>query len=148
MGIQGKGPLPKEVEHLQRKVQEWRQVRAGSEPTPGAIWDAAAALAAEFGVCRIARAVGLDYSWLRKKVAAANHPGPARAVFVELPRGLMVPQVPAPMGQSQADSNWALGPGPVINLATPDGTRLRICLEAGQAVDAAGIVAAFLGRSL
>jgi hypothetical protein len=36
----------------------------------------------------------------------------------------------------------------MIELSTPDGVRMRICLESGKNVDAAGIVAAFLGRRL
>jgi hypothetical protein len=34
----------------------------------------------------------------------------------------------------------------VIDLSAPDGARMRIRLEAGRDLDAAGLVAAFLGR--
>jgi hypothetical protein len=40
-----------------------------------------------------------------------------------------------------------LGSGSMIDLSTPDGARMRIHLEAGRDLDAAGIVAAFLGRA-
>ena len=69
MGKQTKGPLPAEVEELQMQLQEWRHTRKGSCPIPAPIWDAAVPLAIRSGACRIGRAVGLDYTWLRKKVA-------------------------------------------------------------------------------
>ena len=34
-----------------------------------------------------------------------------------------------------------------IDLSTPDGARMRIRLEAGHELDAAGVVAAFFGRA-
>jgi hypothetical protein len=35
--------------------------------------------------------------------------------------------------------------GALIDISTPDGTRIRIYLEAGRGMEAAGIMAAFLG---
>lgn len=144
-----KGPLPIEVDQLHQQVQEWRQTRKGSEPTPCMIWDAAVSLAMEFGVCRIGRAVWLDYTWLRKKVAQARrNTSPEAPAFMELPSALLLPEtvckqvaprVPVPA--------WPMAAGPVIEISTPEGAQMRICLEAGQGADAVGIVAAFLGRS-
>lgn len=144
MGIQTKQPLPAEVEQLQRQLQEWRQTRRKSEPVPAVIWDAAVPMAMEFGVCRISRAVGLDYTWLRKKVASAKAKAEATTLgFLELPASLVLSGVG---GQREAgqDPCGLPGTGAVIEVSSADGARMRVCLAG--AVDAAGIVAAFLGR--
>jgi hypothetical protein len=63
---------------------------------PGEIWDHAVVLARQFGVCKVARAVGLDYTALRKKVATAKElPGLVLPTFVELPGTLFAEEAPA-----------------------------------------------------
>ena len=144
MGTQSKGPLPAEVEELQTQLQEWRRTRKGSCPIPAPIWDAAVPLAIRFGVCRIGRAVGLDYTWLRKKVARAKEASPAGGTaFLELPAAMVLPGGCASQSGGQ-ESGWLPTAGAVIEISTPDGGQFRMRLQ-GPAVDAAGIVAAFLG---
>lgn len=145
MGKQTKGPLPAEVDQLRVQLQEWRRSRKGSAPIPPAIWDAAIPLANQFGVCRISRAVGMDYTLLRKKVALGKwRPAPTGPTFVEVPAGLLLP---APFGTHAGDqqSHRPQSAGVVVEISNADGARMRMCLE-GSAVDAAGIVAAFLGQ--
>ena len=146
-------PLPKEVDRLKLQVQDWRRVKSSpGSPMPDAMWDAAIHLALGFGVCRIARAVGLDYGWLRKKVEKAN----AQAIsvspaFLELPLGRVMATAEAQRREPKSGlelGGGALDQGPIIDLSTPDGVRMRIRLEAGRGLDAAGIVAAFFGRIL
>jgi len=144
MGIQTKHPLPAEVGQLQRQIQEWRQTRRKSEPVPAAIWAAAVPMAMEFGVCRIGRAVGLDYTWLRKKVAAAKAKAEVTTPgFLELPASLVLGEAG---GRREAGQDPCDVPrtSAVIELSSADGARMRLCLNG--AVDATGIVAAFLGR--
>ena len=62
MGKRITGPLPAEVSQLQERVEAWRRARKHGAPTPSELWEAATALAMQFGVCRIGRAVGLDYT--------------------------------------------------------------------------------------
>jgi len=128
MGVRNTDPLPEEVEQLRRQLQEWRETRRKSEPLPSSIWDAAVPLAMRFGICRIGRTIGLDYSWLRKRVTDA------KAQTVEA-----TPAFPEGGKESCAPQ----GTGRVIELSTPDGTRMWMCLR-GRAVDAAGMVVAFL----
>ena len=142
-------PLPKEVDQLKAQVHEWRRAKANpGVPMPGDPWDGAVRLAKRFGVCRIARAVGLDYTCLRKRVEHA--PAQAATVaptFMELPMGIMVAADPQGRGRKD-DQSASHGDEPalVIDLYTPDGARMRIRAEVGLDLDAAGIVAAFLGR--
>ena len=143
MGKRNTGPLPAEVGLLQQRVEAWRRTRAKGAPTPGELWETATELAMQFGVCRIGRAVGLDYTCLRKQVAKAKDKGThTPAAFVAFPTELVMPNIPPAKGDPEV--TWDQGPGPMIEISTPGGARMRICLEAGQGADAVGIVAAFL----
>lgn len=128
-----KDPPQEQVDELLARIGTWRQVRRGPEPMPGEIWDAAVALAREFGICRVSRALTLDYSALRRRAEAVEGHSLVRPTFVQLP--------------STLDSGGAMpsGPGTTIEISARDGSRMRICLEAGRGAEAAGIVAAFLG---
>jgi len=149
MGKLNVQPLPKEVDRLKAQVQDWRRAKSKPEfPMPSEPWDAAVHLAKRFGVCRIARAVGLNYGCLRKRVEQA--PAQAEATtptFLELPLGMAVDVDAQSRGQS-GDPGTVRGQesGLVIDLYSPEGARMRIRSEAGMNLDAAGIVAAFLGR--
>jgi hypothetical protein len=147
LGKHGKGQLPAEVEKLRDQLLVWRQKRDRPGPLPAEIWNAAVPMAQQFGVCRISRAVGLDYSWLRRKVSMAMAEGrSADPAFVELPAGLMLP---APQGPGEAGGRpmggWPMSSGSVIEVSSPAGAQMRICLEPGKHVDIAGLVTAFLG---
>lgn len=143
MGKRNTGPLPAEVGLLQQRVEAWRRTRAQGARTPSELWETATELAMQFGVCRIGRAVGLDYTCLRKQVAKAKDRGAITpAAFVAFPTELVLPSMPPATGKP--DVTWDQRPGPMIEISTPGGARMRICLEAGKGADAAGIVAAFL----
>jgi hypothetical protein len=136
-------PFPKEAGPLKQQIQAWRNARSGPESMPEALWSDAVQLARQFGVCLIARAVGIDYSGLRNKVRKAmeipvtlNQPA-----FIELP---LSPGAANGTFKCQ-DGPWGGGAGSVIEISRPDGLKMRIHLEAGQGKEAAGIVAAFLG---
>jgi hypothetical protein len=88
MALQEQEPLPSAVNRLKQQVQRWRQAKEGQfSLTPSEFWAAAVPLAVKYGVCRIARAVELDYGGLRKRVAAlADKPCPEPSItFVEIP---------------------------------------------------------------
>jgi len=146
MALQEQKPLPPAVNRLHQQVQEWRRSKDGRFAlTPSEFWDAAVPLAVKYGVCRISRAVGLDYSSLRKKVTeATDKPNPAPAItFVEVPTsGMMHPEKPTPEPRPVPIPESGL----VIDITRPDGARMRISLKPGIDLDAAGIVAAFAGR--
>ena len=146
MGKRNTDPLPEEVDSLRLEVQEWRRTKAGpGTPMPKEIWESAVRLARGFGVCRIARATGLDYVWLRKKLERRVGPTPATApTFLEVPIEMVVPGTTSDAGGNPGVSNRG-NPGSVIEVAGQDGSRMRIQLGA-DSLDAAGIIAAFFGR--
>ena len=125
MELRETDPLPREVDLVRLRVQEWRQGKMGPCCMPSEIGAAAIGLAKGFGVCRIARAVGLDAVWLRTKVAQSKaRPLSPEPRFLEFPAGIV-------MAAGLAE-------------ARPSETGDR--LEAGSSLDVAGFVAAFLGR--
>ena len=134
MASKRKAPPAEELASLRQRVNGWREGRADRGPMPVEIWDSAVVLGRIYGACKIARAVGLDYKSLRLRMARAmEKPGLVKPTFVEVPITL------TPESVSAATS------GATIEIATPDGARICIQLEAGRGQEAAGIVAAFLG---
>ena len=128
-----KNPSPEELEPIRQQIQAWRAARKLPGPMPSEIWNGAVVLARQFGVCKVARAVGIDYTALRQKVTKAMEScGLVKPTFVELPGRLV---------SEERSSNL----GAVIEISTPDGSRVRVQLESGRGMEAAGIVAAFLG---
>jgi hypothetical protein len=129
-----KEPSPEQLDALRGLIQDWRQSRKVPGPMPGELWDAAVALAKEFGVCRIARALTLDYTTLRKRTEKTPAAGLVKPTFVQLPAALAPENVPS--------TNL----GATIEISARDGSRMRIHLETGRGMEAVSIVAAFLDR--
>ena len=128
-----KEPSPERLDELRGQIQNWRERRKVPGPMPGELWGAAVALAKEFGVCRISRALTLDYTALRKRTEKLPEAGLVKPTFVQLP---------ATVAPERAVNS---APGATIEISARDGSLLRIHLEAGRGMEAAGIVAAFLG---
>lgn len=126
-------PSPKQLSGLLGQIQDWRESRKVPGPMPGELWDEAVVLARTFGVFRIARALTLDYTSLRKRAEKVPEGGLVNPTFVHLPVTVAPEMAPS------------AAPGARIEISTPDGTRLHIHLEVGRGMEAAGIVAAFLG---
>lgn len=77
MANRRKDPSPDELAPLLQRIDTWRKGRPQLRPMPIEIWDSAVVMARLYGVCRIARAVGLDYKTLRGKVEKARSTRPA-----------------------------------------------------------------------
>ncbi len=110
--------LPAPLVDARNRFAEWRSTRARQTArTPPALWKAAARCAARFGIYRTARALGIDYVCLKRRVApAAKPPQTAPSTFVEL-----LPSV------------RSLPPECVVELESRAGTKLRIELR-GSAI--------------
>jgi len=145
MGKQKTEPKAEDLDPLRERIRAWRSTRHRPNPMPGEIWDHAVVLARQFGVCKVARAVGLDYTALRKRVATAKElPGLVLPTFVELPARLFPEEAPVVPLQEALATGLPGGTGAMIDIAAPDGIRIRIQLAAGRGTEAAGIVAAFM----
>lgn len=139
MGMRNTGPLPAAVDHLREAVQTWRATRAQLGPMPVALWERAVRLAAAHGTCRIARAVHLDYCSLRERaeVLATRSLEPS---FLEVPAALVLAGSANDGATPGVDAGHA---ETLVDIALADGSQLRM---RGVSLDAAGIVAAFMGR--
>jgi len=116
---------------LRRRIERWRRTRAKRTRMPEQLWTAAADLAREHGVHRIARAVGVGYEGLRDRLDNGRSGRSAKsgaAGFVELNGAALLGGVPHN----------------VVELCDRDGRRLVIRLAG--AVDVAEVMATFLGR--
>lgn len=140
--------LPARLEKTCRQFERWRRTRKGRSRIPEALWASAVKAAGQYGLCRTARALRLDYYALKKRVEAsaclsggqaARH-GPDRPVsakaqgvagqavagFIELP-----PAVPAGL------------PECILELEDPRGAKMRIHLKGGQVPDVTALSRSF-----
>jgi hypothetical protein len=139
MGKRISGPLPAEAGRLKAEILAWRETRAKVGPMPAALWTRAVRLAAVHGNCRVAKAIGVDYSALRDRGEIQASPS-QEPVFLEIPSAMVLAGVPvdgerAGVGGRISETQ--------VDLALADGSRLRMT---GASLDAAAIVAAFMGR--
>ncbi len=72
------------LEEAQARITAWRSSSQRAKRIPDELWDAAVSLCAEHSVCKVSRALGLDYKTLRMRTLKREQARPSRA-FVELP---------------------------------------------------------------
>ncbi len=92
MGQRASQPVSPVLEELQRRFATWRSTGRKGERIPEALWEAAAVVARELGINRVSRAVGLDYTRLKRRVLGrgtpqvkTSTPTASGPVFIELP---------------------------------------------------------------
>jgi hypothetical protein len=135
MGKRSSGPLPAEAGRLKAAVQSWRESRTKVGPMPADLWPWAMGLAAVHGVCRIARAIEVDYSALKERMEVRKV-RTAEPAFLEIPAAMLLAEAPC--------QEACFGTEAQVDIALADGSQLRM---RGRALDAAAIVAAFMRRS-
>ena len=64
--------IPARLEAGRRRFERWRRTRQGHSRIPEPLWTSAVKLAGAYGLCRTARALGLDYNALKRRVASAD----------------------------------------------------------------------------
>jgi len=91
-------PLRPRLQAARRRFEHWRRTRKVGSRIPRPLWAHAVKLAQSYGIHPTAKALGLDYSALKKHVESAS-PSPVAAsakpvTFVELaaPSGLGMPE--------------------------------------------------------
>ena len=85
------GELPKELLRGHSRFQAWRRHRRIRGRIPDTLWALAVRLVNRHGLNSTARALGLDYYSLKKRVEAAGKEPPSRGpAFVELPPPVVV----------------------------------------------------------
>lgn len=128
-----KQPSPRiviQVERVQQRFERWRRTRKKRCRIPKQLWNAAVVVAESYGINRTARALGLDYYELKKRLDA----GPRATVTTKEPIGSFVEVVSA---------SPVLHPGCVVELESGRGTKMRIHLKGVAAPDVAWLRSLF-----
>ena len=119
--------LPVAVERVRRQFDVWRSVKKQRDRIPEQLWEAAVDAARRHGVHSVCRAVKLEHAALSRRVQATAGKESNATAFIEL----------------EASASGSVGC--IVELEKSNGTRMRICVQDGAAVDWARMKEAFLG---
>jgi hypothetical protein len=119
--------IPESIAQLQRQLEQIRSTQPLRSKLPEAVWAAAAELARQHGIYRVAHALRLDYVGLKKRLkdAPSRRPSANRTAFVEL--------VTPPATISEC----------VIEFESASGGKMRIQWKAGVPPDWTGLLRAW-----
>jgi hypothetical protein len=138
---------PVELKGLHRKIEAWRHTRPGTRPMPEELWKQASGFAQKLGICKVSRALRVNYGGLKRRVRASGRP------TVDSRRSERTPSVSRPdfielSGPSTfgAVSEAPAGSDAVVEVVAPDGTRLTIRVKGATSPNVAAWVGAFRGR--
>ena len=120
--------LPEAIERVRSQFAQWRMHKSGRDRIPDRLWHLAVEAARRHGVHAVSRAVRLEHAALRRRLADGAGRAAEALAFVEMD-----------------DVTMANGGGCIIELEKGNGTRMRICVRDGAAVDWARMKEAFLG---
>ena len=126
--------FPLRLEALRRRFKQWRRTRKIGSRIPEALWSAAVKLAQAHGIHPTAKALGVDYYSLKKRLEEKSVSGSpmvaaaSGATFVEL-------ATPAPMAMQEC----------ILELEDVEGTKMRIHFKGIEAPDLAALSRSFWG---
>jgi hypothetical protein len=103
------------LERIRKRLDAWRKNKKPRTRIPDTLWAAAVQAAAQYGVNKTAKALGLDYYSLKKRLDASGDPAPA---FIEL-----LPAAASPASEYS------------IELESRDGTKMRIQIKGTETPD-------------
>jgi hypothetical protein len=72
MATKAQGEVPAGMRGISRRFERWRSSHQGRLPIPKRLWASAAEAAREYGVCRTAKVLRLEYGKLRRMAEAAT----------------------------------------------------------------------------
>jgi len=123
----GEKQLPAAIERVRSQFEEWRAHKGNRrDRIPERLWSAAAEAAQRHGVHAVSRAVRIEHSALRRRVQATPSGVSDTPAFIEM-------------------DNATGSVGCIVELEKGNGTRMRICVRDGAAVDWCRMKEAFLG---
>lgn len=123
MGTKNRQDLPAGLERTRRRFEQWRQTRRVRTRIPDSLWAAAVKMAARYGICRTAKALGLHYCALKERVekqvaAPDSSDTESQVAFLELG---------VPSATSSAECT--------LELENAAGTKMRVQLKNVEARD-------------
>ena len=136
MGLKTGGEQPARVRKIREQIAQWRGTREKRTAMPAGLWSEAVALARREGTFATARALGVNFESLARRVAE-ERAGAAGGVahesaFVELSGTQLLGGGPAA--------------GPVVEISDGYGARLTIRLAGGTPLDVVAVVQGFCRR--
>lgn len=136
MGRNAGGEQPVRVRKIRERIALWRGTREKRTAMPAGLWSEAVALAQREGTFATARALGVNFESLARRVAEARAGSGESAshasAFVELSGAQLL--------------GAAAAAGSVVEICSGDGMRLTIRLGGGTPLDVVGVVQAFSRR--
>ena len=140
------GPI--ELKGLQRRIEACRRTQPGTRPMPEELWKEASGFARKLGICRVSRALRVNYGGLKRRVLSRGLPvvdgrRRERSPTVVRPDFIELSGLPALGALSEA----AAGSDAVVEVVAPDGTRLTIRVKRATNPNVAAWVSAFRDRS-
>ena len=120
------------VERARKKFGAWRRSRKAQSQIPDSLWKLAVGAAQEVGVNQAARALGLEYYALKKRlVASAERPASEpNGSFVEFDSSAAPPFF----------TEWA------VEMENGRGARMRVAARSPSGPDVVGLCRALLGE--
>lgn len=120
------------LDRLRQQLTAWRRDGNRYQRTPEPVWREAAELAQVLGISRVAQALRLNYTALKRRLAVTVVPAARRPAFVEL----KCPPPPAPSGECR------------ICLQHTEGGQMTVAMASADAVVLRELAQAFWRRSL
>ena len=120
------------LEQVRQQFEAWRQSRVKRTPISQDLWKAAVGLTAQYSICHVSKALGLNYTALKEQVIKSTtqqtSTGPvSSSTFIELP-------CPAPALES------------TMEMIKPDGAVMKIQIKGATRWDLLELGKAFLGN--
>lgn len=123
-----------QVERVRRRIEQWRAARRSGMPMDEELWDAAVALARQYGVYAISRSLRVDYGALKRRVDQAGPP-------VDEPRDVGAPAFVELRGEEILSP--AAAAATELELSRADGSRLVVRLAGRESLDLLALAAGF-----
>jgi len=146
-----KASIPSDMKALGQRIEHWRKTRLNREPMPAELWEAAVALAGQYGVYPTAQGLTVDFGGLKRRVERA-----ALSSSPEIQACSMVPTLTPGTAPSETfqfveiDAPQVMEvsslPKISVELSTPDGAKMTLCMEGGTGIDVIGLAGAFWKR--
>lgn len=116
-----------EIERIRQRIEEWRSTRDKMGPMPEDLWRRAIELARTHGISPVSRALKIDYTSLKQRLASQAEGSPTQFVEVTLPH-----------------SGWPTQTS--VDIDRPDGARMKIWVV-GQTDLVRDLASRFLGAA-
>ena len=120
--------LPPRLDKVRRRFEQWRRTRKIGSRIPHALWDSAVKLAEAYGVHATAKALGVDYYSLKKRLEEKSASRSRK----------VVPTNGATFVELAATARTGI-PECLLELEDVEGTKMRIQLKGIEAPDLAAL---------